>query len=103
MGTKTAEILSARACIGALLHWASSTIRMMPARRVSDPTLVALNVKDHVVFNVPATTFDPMVFSDGIGSPVIMDSSIYDDPSVISPSTGILLPGFTMTRSPNTT
>ncbi len=47
-----------------------------------------------------ATTLDPTDFSTGKLSPVNMDSSTLLDPSITSPSTGILAPGFTITISP---
>ena len=50
---------------------------------------------------VPELTLSPTPFSTGIGSPVIIDSSILLSPSVISPSTGILSPGFTLSKSPS--
>ena len=94
------EILSASACIGALLPWASSTMLIIFASRVSEPTFVALNVNAPLVFIVPATTASPILFSTGIGSPLTIDSSTYDEPSVSTPSTGIFPAGFTTIRSP---
>jgi hypothetical protein len=49
---------------------------------------------------VPEVTLSPNFFSAGIGSPVIMLSSIVVLPSIISPSTGIFSPGFTFRMSP---
>ena len=100
IGTKILEILSARAWIGARLPCASSTILIICANNVSEPTLVALNVNEPVVLIVAATTASPTFFCAGIGSPVTIDSSIKETPSVITPSTGILAPGFTIIRSP---
>ena len=42
---------------------------------------------------VPPVTRLPLVFSTGIGSPVIIDSSTELVPSSTTPSTGILLAG----------
>src|SRR3989338_5982132 len=103
IGTKIPEILSASACIGARLPCASSTILMIWARKVSEPTFVVLNVKALLVLIVPVTTLSPIFFSTGIGSPVTMASSINEEPSTIIPSTGILAPGFTITKSQCTT
>ncbi len=41
-----------------------------------------------------------MVLSTGIGSPVMVDSSMAEWPSVILPSTGIFVPGLTIMVSP---
>lgn len=41
-----------------------------------------------------------MVFSTGMGSPVSMDSSTVDCPSITRPSTGIFSPGLTRRRLP---
>ena len=49
---------------------------------------------------VAAITLSPIFFSTGILSPVIADWSIEELPSIITPSTGILSPGFTITISP---
>ncbi|MNC65649.1 hypothetical protein D3C75_1159590 [compost metagenome] len=45
----------------------------------------------------------PTFFSTGKLSPVNMDSSTEVRPSITSPSTAILSPGFTITISPTTT
>src|SRR3989338_1988421 len=95
IGTNTAEILSANFWIGARLPWASSTILIMWARSVSEPIFFASNIKLPVVLMVPATTPSHAFFSTGMGSPVTMDSSTNDEPSVTTPSTGIRAPGFT--------
>ena len=48
-GTNQAETLSAYRCIGALEAWASSTSRMIWARAVSLPTLVARTLSEPVL------------------------------------------------------
>ena len=60
IGTNTDEILSASFWMGARLPCASSTILIMWASSVSDPTFVALNVNDPVVLIVPATTVEKL-------------------------------------------
>ncbi len=82
---------------------ASSTRRLIWASAESLPTRVARNVKLPVVFTVPPVTESPIRFPTGIGSPVSIDSSTADAPSVTTPSTGTRSPGFTSTRSPGTT
>ena len=42
---------------------------------------------------VPPITCLPSVLATGIGSPVIIDSSTYDDPETTMPSTGTRSPG----------
>ena len=53
-----------------------------------------MRAADHFVAELLAT---------GIGSPVSIDSSTADAPSVTTPSTGIRSPGFTITRSSTST
>ncbi|OGK95122.1 MAG: hypothetical protein A3J45_06685 [Candidatus Rokubacteria bacterium RIFCSPHIGHO2_02_FULL_69_13] len=103
IGTKTAETRSASRWIGAFEPCASSTRRMIRARTVSLPTRVARKVKLPVRFTVPPMTRDPRRFSTGRLSPVSMDSSTAEAPSVTSPSTAIRSPGRTRMRSPITT
>ena len=100
IGTNTAEILSAKAWMGARLPWAASTMLMIWASKVSAPTLVAVKVKEPVVLIVPATTASPAFFSIGIGSPVTIDSSTKDEPSATRPSTGSRAPGLITIISP---
>ncbi len=52
---------------------------------------------------VPAKTEAPATFSTGMLSPVSMDSSTADSPSVTVPSTGMRSPGRTTTTSPGST
>lgn len=50
---------------------------------------------------VPEITSCPIFFSIGILSPVILDWSIVEFPSIITPSTGMLPPGLTIIISPS--
>ena len=102
-GTNTAAILSTSFCTGALLPCASCTILMICDRRVSEPTLVALNEKLPFWLMVPANTGSPSFFRTGTGSPLSMLSSTYESPVVTSPSTAICCPGFTKMTSPSLT
>ena len=52
---------------------------------------------------VAPITVSPAALVTGIGSPVTIDSSTAEVPSVTSPSTGIFSPGRTTTMSPGTT
>jgi len=56
-----------------------------------------------VVFIVAPMTSSPAPLATGIDSPVIIDSSTADAPSVTTPSTGIFEPGRTTTTSPTMT
>ena len=76
---------------------------MMRESTVSAPTFVALNVNVPYLFIVLPMTELPIFLWTGIDSPVIIDSSISDSPSVIAPSTGIRSPGRTTTKSPTRT
>ncbi len=99
-GTNTALTLSAIFCTGALLPWASRTMRTIWARTVPLPTWVARIVNEPSWLMVPARTLSPGCFSVGRGSPLIILSSTYESPSSTMPSTGIRSPGRTTTRSP---
>src|SRR5207249_4341515 len=50
--------------------------------------------------SVAPITVSPECFSTGTGSPVSIDSSTADDPSITTPSTGIRSPGRTRSTSP---
>ena len=56
-----------------------------------------------ILLMVAPMTVPPTRLVTGIDSPVSIDSSTADSPSMISPSTGILFPGRKMTTSPTTT
>ena len=102
-GTNHPATTSARRWIGARLRCASATIRTICESTVSSPTFVATMMKPPVPFTVPPITVSPGPFSTGIGSPLIIDSSMLLLPSCTSPSTGILSPGRTRRRSPSET
>ncbi len=76
---------------------------MIWASAVSFPTFVASNLKLPVLLMVAPMTSLPGSFLTGILSPVIIDSSTADFPSLTIPSTGIFSPGRTITTSPTKT
>ena len=102
-GTNTPETLSAILAIGALVAAASLTIRMIPARVVSSPTLTASQTIYPDVLMVAADTLSPACFSTGTLSPVRADSLTALSPSFTIPSTGMLSPGLTTNLSPTFT
>ena len=102
-GTNTPLILSASFAIGALEELASSTSSIICARVVSPPTFWASILKNPVLFSVAAMTESPTVFSTGMLSPVSADWSTAEEPSTITPSTGMLFPGRISTMSPTLT
>lgn len=63
-------------------------------------TFVTFILKYPFLFIVPETTFEPTIFSTGMLSPVMLDSSTVKVPSIIVPSTGILAPGLINIISP---
>ena len=87
-------------CTGALLPCASCTIPIIFDSTVSFPTLAALNVNAPFPLIVPANTSEPFCFPTGIGSPLSIDSSINEEPSITVPSAAILSPGCTTIMSP---
>src|SRR2546428_121935 len=89
--------------MGAFVACASSTSWTIWASAVSLPTRVARKVTLPDRLTVAPMTSSPIFFATGRGSPVSIDSSTAEAPSVTTPSTGIFSPGFTMTRSPGTT
>ena len=89
--------------IGALLACASSTSLMICASAVSAPTRVALKRSRPVLLSVPPIMAAPGFFATGMDSPVSIDSSTADEPSITSPSVGTFSPGLTMTTSPTIT
>ncbi|MOA22470.1 hypothetical protein D3C78_1430270 [compost metagenome] len=99
-GTNQAVTWSTSAWMGNRAPWADSTMRMMRASIVSAPVWVTRSVKLPEVFRVPPVACMPGCFSTGTGSPVSMDSSTYELPSMTSPSSGIFSPGRTSTMSP---
>ncbi len=63
------------------------------------PTRVALNFNSPSLLIDPATTCSPAFLSTGNGSPLSIDSSTADFPSITIPSTGIFSPGRIITVS----
>ena len=99
-GTNQPETVSASFWMGARLRCASATMRTICDNRVSAPTRSAVIRKPPVPLRVPPVTRSPSAFSTGIDSPVTMDSSTLDRPSVTTPSTGTDSPGRTRSTSP---
>ena len=99
-GTKMAAMRSTSFCTGALLPWASCTMRIIWARTVPSPTFCAVNKKLPFRLMVPAYTCAPGCLVTGIGSPLNMLSSTFDSPSETMPSTAIRSPGLTTIVSP---
>ena len=99
-GTNTPATRSARCWIGAFDPEASRTRRMICCKTVSAPTRSARKRNVPVALSVPPVTRSPGFFCTGIGSPVSIDSSTFDDPSTRTPSAGMDSPGRTRTRSP---
>ena len=102
-GTNQPATRSTSLWIGARERWASATIWTIWASMVSLPTRSARMTKLPDWLMVPPLTRSPSVFSTGIGSPVSIDSSTVLRPSSTTPSTGILSPGRTRSRSPTAT
>ena len=100
IGTNTPAMRSASLAIGAFVAEASSTRRIICAKVVSLPTLLAVKRINPPLFIVAPMTESPGSFSTGILSPVMADWSILVWPSVMIPSTGMRCPGFTSTVSP---
>lgn len=101
-GTNIPLTLSAIFDIGALELLASSTNFIICESVVLSPTFVAFIFKYPFLLIVPETIVSPTVFSTGILSPVILDWSTDELPSIITPSTGILPPGLISRLSPTT-
>src|SRR6266702_1089473 len=88
-GTKMLEMVSAKRWIGAFEPCACSTMRMIVARTVSAPTLVARIRRSPRWLMVAPISGSPSAFSMGMLSPVIIDSSTEERPDRTTPSTGI--------------
>ncbi len=99
-GTKIEETRSASRWTGAFEAWASSTRRTIWERAVSAPTRVARTRIRPCWFTVAPNTSSPGPLSTGMDSPVSMDSSREERPSVMTPSVGIFSPGRTTITSP---
>ena len=102
-GTKMPLIRSASRWIGALPPCARSTAVMIPANTVSAPTADVRTTSEPLPLSVPPMTGALIVRSTGILSPVTIDSSMVECPSMMMPSRGMRSPGRIMTRSPTTT
>ena len=103
IGTKYPDTVSASLAIGAFVPCASSTNFIIWARAVSPPIFSALNLITPFLLILAPVTLLPTFFSTGILSPVSIDSSTDVYPSITTPSTGILVPGFTNSISPIST
>ena len=102
-GTKILETLSTRRCMGAFDPWASITRRTIFDRTESLPKCVARILNAPVLFKEPPITGSSGFLSTGTLSPLIIDSSMDEEPLMITPSTGIFSPGLTVMTSPCTT
>ena len=100
VGTKTAEIRSARRWMGACDPCASFISLTIRASMLSPPTVVAVTSNAPAVLTVAPITRSPGFFSTGNDSPVSIDSSTAPAPLRTSPSTGKRSPGRTSTMSP---
>ena len=89
--------------MGARERCAAATICTMRASMVSRPTFSARMTRPPVVLIVPPITLAPRSLVTGIDSPVTIDSSSDERPSITSPSTGTFSPGRTRSRSPTAT
>ena len=94
---------SASRCPGALEFCASCTSVTIWASAVSAPTRVARTRSVPVVLTVAPITCVPGPLGTGRLSPVTIDSSTSLAPASTTPSTAILAPGRTTSRSPATT
>ena len=102
-GTKIAAILSTSLPIAGFVACACLTIPIICASTVSVPIRLETNKKVPLALIVPVETSSPIFFSIGIGSPVNIDSSMLEWPSIITPSTAIRSPGRTRKVSSNPT
>ena len=100
VGTKIAEIRSARRAIAGFDPCARSTAATMRASAVLLPTDTARMTIGASRSSVPARMRAPVSRRTGIDSPLIADSSSEAPPRTMIPSTGILSPGRTRMRSP---
>ena len=98
-GTNRALMRSAIRAMGALEPCAVSTMRTIWASTVSLPTRVARITKLPLPFMVAPMTGSPGKRATGIDSPVIIDSLTLEAPSTSTPSTGMVSPARTRSRS----
>jgi hypothetical protein len=90
-------------CIGARERCACATICTICASTVCEPIFSARMTRLPEVLRLAPITLSPGPFSTGIGSPVIIASSMLDLPSTTTPSTGTFSPGRTRSLSPTCT
>ena len=94
---------SARRCAGAFEFCASWTSLTICASAVSEPTAVARARSVPCLLIVAPTSLSPGFFDTGSDSPVTIDSSTDDSPSITSASTATLAPGRINSTSPTAT
>ena len=97
--TKYAAILSATSTIFGFSAAACSIKATISDKRVCLPTALILIINGDSPWTEPPTTKSPTFLAIGRLSPVNKLSSAEDLPSKISPSAGMLSPGFTNTTS----
>ena len=83
--------------------WAWRTKSTIWASTVSGPTRLTRKLKLPLRFIEAPITLSPEALAMGVGSPVSIDSSTQELPSLTTPSVGTFSPGRTCTRSPTTT
>ncbi len=102
-GTNQPVTRSATRWIGAFEPCARSTSVTIWDRVVSRPIRSARMTNEPLALIVAPIAWSPTALSTGIDSPVSIDSSTDELPSIRTPSTGTRSPGRTRTRSPTTT
>ena len=100
VGTNTLLTRSASRCTGALVDCASRTSLVICANVESAPTRRARTTNRPVKFTVVPVTLLPTCTSTGTLSPVSVDASMLDAPSITTPSAAIISPGRTTIMSP---
>ena len=98
-GTKMLLTLSASFCTGAFVACASRTNFAICAKVVSAPTRETRTFKRPVKLIVAPVTASPATTSTGTLSPVSMDISMLESPSITTPSVAIFSPGRTTITS----
>ena len=83
--------------------WAWRTSATIWASTVSPPTRLTRKQKLPLRLIEAPMTLSPAALATGVGSPVSIDSSTQELPSLTTPSVGIFSPGRTCTRSLTTT
>ena len=82
--------------------WAWRTNATIWASTVSSPTRLTRKQKLPLRLSEAPITWSPGALATAVASPVSIDSSTQELPSISCPSTGIFSPGRTCTRSPTT-